>query len=291
MTATRIPLSPTDYQRLVTKSPGLPITNRYFEKNPTNISDQVALVTRPGLKKWLTVGSGPIRQIYSQIGSFNDDLFVISGEELYRINADTEVVTYLDNEMSGGTATPSMVATSALGSTPEYLYIADGKVLWVYNGTTLSQVAVPDDLGVTSVAYIAGYIIVVVAADEGMNGRFYWIEPGETTIDALNFATAERAPDPTISCRVVGDQIWFLGKTSTEVWYPSGSPEAPFMRTQGRAFDRGIWEGTDIQIKDTVILVDTDGVVYTITGGGPQRISDNSIEEQIRKAVRTQVLG
>ena len=46
---------------------------------------------------------------------------------------------------------------------------------------------------------------VVQGADK--NGRFYWIEPGEHVIDPLNFATAERLPDPVLSVRAVGDLV------------------------------------------------------------------------------------
>ena len=63
---------------------------------------------------------------------------------------------------------------------------------------TFRQVAVPDDVGIISVGYIAGFVICVVAQGYDANGRFYWIEPGFTTIDALNFATAERAPGPGV---------------------------------------------------------------------------------------------
>jgi hypothetical protein len=153
---------------------------------------------------------------------------------------------------------------------------------------SFTQVIVPDDVDVVSVGYIAGFIIVVTAQGFGVNGRFYWINPGEVVIDPLNFATAERSPDPVISVRVVGDQFWLLGTNSTEVWYPTGDSTGitPFARVQGRLFDNGIWGGTDVAIRDTVILVDNDGVVYSITGAGPRRISNSSIEERMRNAIR-----
>ena len=66
------------------------------------------------------------------------------------------------------------------------------------------QVDMPDDVGVISVGYIASYVVVVPAQGQGINGRFYWINPGETTVDALDFATAERAPDPISSVVVLG---------------------------------------------------------------------------------------
>jgi hypothetical protein len=152
----------------------------------------------------------------------------------------------------------------------------------------LTSVDMPDGLAPAAVAFIAGFIIVVPKTTNvsGFNGRFFWIEPGETFIRPLNFATAERAPDPVFSVRVVGDQFWLLGEKTTEVWYPTGDPDIPFARVQGQVFDRGTVEGTDAQIKDSVIVADSDGVVYVIAGGGPKPVSDNAIEERIRRALK-----
>lgn len=413
----KIALGTSDWRRADADEPNILVRNRYYEQNPTNLEEQASLLSRPGLKRMLSVGEGPIRAIYSQPGSFDDALFVVSYDTLYRVDTD-ETITTIGSGIFGDSlrGNPSMAATANIGTTPEYLYIADGRVLWLYMdnaysrgtltvdgtianndkikigttyylwtsgsvdasspagtnanpwrvalgasnaealenmylalsadgvaGTTystaltahtsvqgelytstilvvraltagvagdsiattvetgadltwgaatledggtdsLTQVQVPDDVGVVSVGFVAGYVIVVIAQGFDVNGRFYWIEPGETTIDPLNFATAERSPDPVHSVRVVGDQFWLLGTNSTEVWYPTGDPITPFSRVQGRLFDRGIWEGTDVQIKDSVIVVDTDGVVYNI-GSSPQRVSDHSIEERIRKSM------
>lgn len=155
-------------------------------------------------------------------------------------------------------------------------------------GSSFTNVPTPDNVGIQSVGYIASFIICVVAPGFDMNGRFYWIEPFATTIDPLNFATAERAPDPCWSVNVVSDQFWLPGSTTNEVWYPTGNELIPFLKLQARVFDRGVWEGTDVKVKDTVILVDRDGVVYAI-GDGPQRISTHGIEERIRRAMNTQI--
>ena len=151
---------------------------------------------------------------------------------------------------------------------------------------TWSAVDVPDNLRPVAVAFIGGYILVVVAKAQGFNGRFFWIEPGETFIRPLNYATAERAPDPLHSVRVVGDQIWLFGTNTTEVWYMTGNADFPFIRTQGQMFDRGIVEGTDVQIKDVVYLTDTNGEVYALAGGQPRPIGNPSIAERNRSALK-----
>lgn len=419
MTAVQLGLS--DWRRQMALAPDIALVNRYFEQTPDPEHGPVSLLARPGLKKAIEYGQGPVRAMFSQPGSFDGDLFVVGYDTLYRIETDGTVQTIGAGIFGADlSASPSMAATAQLGSTPEYLYIADGRILWRYEtgvkargiltlsgaisaadevriddtyyewtagsvdsgtpagtsgspwlvalgaddeeslqnltqaigatgtaGTTYStaltahptvevvanfatqltvdaitggsdgnsivttetsaglswgsgtltggsggvlvQVPTPDDVGMVSVAYIAGYVICVCAQGEGVNGRFYWIDAGATTIDPLDFATAERAPDPAWSVRAVGDQFWILGSSSVEPWYLTGQGAAPFARQSARVFDRGVWQGTDVQVKDAVVIVDVqDGSVYSVGGQGPQRISDNSIEERIRKGMAAQ---
>jgi hypothetical protein len=158
-------------------------------------------------------------------------------------------------------------------------------------GEATTIVDLPDGLPAISVGFIASYVIVVPGPVPGYKGRFFWINPGETTILPLNFATAERSPDPLYAVRVVGDQFWLFGTNTTEIWYPTGDLNAPFQRVQGQVFDRGIVQGTDVQIKNAVIVVDTDGVVYSLSQGSIKRLSNNATEEQIRTALREQAIA
>lgn len=146
----------------------------------------------------------------------------------------------------------------------------------------LNGIATPDDVAIVSLAVIAGYVLLVTAQSD----KIYWIEPNITgaelpVIDPLNFFTAEQLPDQLIEVKVVNDEIWFFGVDSTEVWYVSGAQGVPFDRIKGRAFSRGIVEGTAVSLGGKVFVVGNDGVVYK-TGGGLQRISTHAIEEKIR---------
>jgi hypothetical protein len=154
-------------------------------------------------------------------------------------------------------------------------------------GTSWTQVQTPDDVGIISLGYIASYVVVVPAQGQNINGRFFWIAPGETTIDPLDFATAERAPDPISGVVVFGDQFLLPGSSTTEMWYFTGNIDQPVLRVQGVVFDRGAWEGTAVQVKDSMIIVDNEGGVFQIQGGA-KRISRPDIEEQIREAIQFQ---
>jgi len=414
-----IPLGRSDYFRQVAKEARIRTRNRYFEENPVLTDTQSSLIARPGLRRGFSVGSGPIRGIYSQAGSFLDALFVASGETLYRIGVGGGITAIGDIPSANPNSAVRMAATSNIGETPQYLFVSAGSALMCYvengfargtitgtpantdvvrmgsvyyqftsgsvdtgspsgtagnpwlvslgvspaeawtnlgdavgatgfagtqystalllnpdvqrtsstatdvsvrsnligvlgnstvttetgaaiewtQGATLNdggnpiwfQINTLDNVGIISLAYIASYVVLVPAQGQGINGRFFWIEPGETTIDEFNFATAERAPDPITEVVVFGDQFWLPGATTTEAWYFSGDPEAPVLRVQGIVFDRGAWQGTAIQIKDSMIIVDNEGGVFQISGG-VKRISRPDIQERIRKSIEEQSL-
>jgi len=149
----------------------------------------------------------------------------------------------------------------------------------------LNGIPTPDDIGIVSLAVIAGYVLLVAAGGD----RVYWIEPTTDAfstpelpvIDPLNFFSAEQLPDEIIEVKVVGDEIWFIGVESTEVFYVTGGTGVPFARIKGRAFSRGAIEGTFVVVGNRKFIVGNDGVVYKL-GGGLQRISTHAIEEAIR---------
>ena len=148
----------------------------------------------------------------------------------------------------------------------------------------LRQVYMPNDVGAISVAHINSYVIVVPVQGGGINGRFYWIDPGETSIDPLDFATAERSPDAVGQVVVFSDRFWLLGQSTTEAWITTGDPTAPMQRFAGILYDHGTWEGAGIKVKDSLVLIDEDGAVYQISGG-LKRLSRPDIEERIRRAI------
>lgn len=413
-----IPLSRSDYFRGVAKEAQIRTRNRYFEQNPVLTDKQAALIARMGLRRYLYVGEGPIRATYSCPGSFDDALFVASGDALWRVDTDSTTTFIGDLSSPNIQNSVSMAATSNIGVTPAFLFVATGGAFMCYmedgfafgtisgspantnvvrigatyysftNGsvnagapagtvgnpwlvalggsdaaawqnladaigntgvpgtqystalvastevivqgnstTTLTvrataegtagngvvttetgagiawtagtltggggpvwfQVPTPDDVGILSVGYIASHVVAVPAQGQGINGQFFWIDPGETTIDPLDFATAERAPDPISEVVVFGDQFWLPGDSTTEVWYFTGNEDSPVLRMQGVVFDRGAWPGTAVQVKESMIIVDNNGEVFQILGAGqPKKISRPDITERIREAIQYQ---
>lgn len=141
-----------------------------------------------------------------------------------------------------------------------------------------------------SIENLSGSVLVGVAG----TSKFYWINPGETVIDPLNFASKESSPDNISQMVSVGDQTIIMGDGSTENWYATGNFAAPFAPVSGRVYQRGTLAGTAVAVGDAVILVGNDLKVYSIGYGyggsaayGVHRISTHGIEERIRTQVRS----
>lgn len=131
----------------------------------------------------------------------------------------------------------------------------------------------------------SSYVLVGVANSQ----KFEWINPGEVTIDPLNFAEKESNPDNILDMLSIGDQVVIAGAESTENWYATGNFNAPFAPQEGRVYARGVIQGTLTAVNDDTVLVGNDGVVYAIgykfgttAQWGVHRISDNAVEERIR---------
>jgi hypothetical protein len=150
--------------------------------------------------------------------------------------------------------------------------------------------------GVTpqSLTQVSSYVLVSVAASQ----EFFWVNPGEITIDPLNFASKESSPDPIEVMRAVGDQVLIMGAKSTENWYATGNIAAPFAPIEGRVYARGVVQGTPVVVDDGIVLVGDDGRVYSIgyqpgdatdTAWGVNRISNNGIEERVRYQIRREL--
>ena len=275
-----IPLGVSSHQRQIAKEPEIKVLNRFFETNPTNLVDQVSLLTRPYIEALDNVGDGPISNLYQQDGAFDSDLFIVSDNDIYRRDAVTGVDTKLTGTVDT-TGTPSLAATVVAGVST--LFVADGTSTFQYalDANTLTSISTPDSVGIVYVATINSYTICVV----NNSRRFYWLEPGSVAFNSLHFAEVERTGGKLLNVTVLGDNIFFFKEDTTEIWFPTGNLDAPFQRIQGRLWDRGIWEGTALRVQDEMLLVGDDGIVYSVLGG-PQRISTHGIEERIKAAMK-----
>jgi hypothetical protein len=84
-----------------------------------------------------------------------------------------------------------------------------------------------------------------------LNQRFVFTEPGTgrfwctalldgSSIDALDFATAEFAPDNNVRVMPDAGQLYLFGAKTTEIWGDSGAADFPFAKVGGGAVEWGL---------------------------------------------------
>ncbi len=133
----------------------------------------------------------------------------------------------------------------------------------------------------STVAYMDGYFIF----NRIGSGQFFISQLYSITLNPLDWATAESAPDDTRAVVVAGRQLWIFGTRTTEVWYDNGDPLFPFMRISGAVVDVGIANANTIgRIHNSIFFVGDDFKVYSTSGYEPIKISNTSIELMIDEA-------
>lgn len=270
-----IPLGQAIYTRL--DDPRIPLKNMYFEQTPTNLTDQVSLTSRPGLSEFIgsELGDGPVRGLCRDDGELSDKLFVVSGGNLYVRTISGTGITNL-GAITGSTR-------CVLASNVEKVLIATGSTLYSTDGATLSTVSVPDSAPVSSVAFLNNYFLILVDGQ-----RVYFSDVAGITFSALDYFSADSSPSDLKNIAVTGDELWMFGRSTVEVFAPTGNADLPFQRVPGRVFPVGCYEyGRDAVVKTDygVVWVGKEGIVYR-SGSSPIRISDASIEQAITKAAQ-----
>ena len=250
------------------------MVNLFPEINAEDGKDPAWLSRCPGLSLLATVGNGPIRGLWT----FGNYGYVVSGNTLYKLTTNwtaTPIGTV------AGTGPVSMVDNGT------QLFIACNPQGYIYNASTnaFGQITDPDFPGAVTVGYLDGYFVFIEP-----NSQKVWVTQllDGTSIDPLDFASAEGSPDNLVSMIVDHREVWLFGTNSVEVWYDAGLADFPLARIQG-AFNEIGCEATYsvAKLDNTIFWLGSDargrGVVYRANGYTGQRISNHYIEWTIQQ--------
>lgn len=147
---------------------------------------------------------------------------------------------------------------------------------------TVSAITDPDFLGASAVDFLDGYTIFT-RPDSGQwdISDLY----AATTLDALDFATAEGSPDKLQRVFVDHREAIAFGEKTIEVYANTGGADFPFSRIEGAFIERGCIAPASIAKMDNgVFWVGDDRMVYRMQGYTPARVSTSAVEEVLRKA-------
>lgn len=252
------------------------MVNLFPEVIPEGGLEPAFLNRAPGLRLIKPVGTGPVRGLWT----FDNNMYVVSGNTLYKV--DTEyTITALGTVANDG---PVSMTDDGI-----HLMVACNGPSFVYNADTnvFGEITDPDFPGALTVSYLGGYFVFIEP-----NSQRVWtttlLDP--TSIDPLDFASAEGDPDHLVSSITDHSEVWLFGGNSVEVWYNAAAAGAgfPLQRIQGAfneigcaatfsvaKLDNGLfWLGADDRGR---------GIVYRSQGYTGVRISTHAVEWQIQQ--------
>lgn len=268
-----IDLAKSDFGSLTQKVPRLKLSNMYVVQNPISLSG-VSYVSRPSLSPYVTFPTGTsLRGLYCQDGLGLTTIYAVVDNTLYTLNNDgsyTNVGTIIGSDLC------------SFASTIYHTAIVSGGNLYLYDGVSITNVIIPDSLVVSDVTSLDNYFIVSIAN----SNKFYWVKPGQTVIDPLSFASAERNPDDIVTLTSIGDEMWAVGQSTVEIFTDSGDAAAPFTRLAGRVYSIGCADKNSLVRcnKDTLpcLIWVTPAKEVVLAQGVPAKISNESVEELLK---------
>lgn len=239
--------------------------NCYVEAEPESERSSVSLVGTPGLKPLVSVGSGPCRGMHSR----DDDLYVVSGNELYRLQrkANDTIVTTLIGTIEGeGPVEMTANATHVAVITRTLAYAANQD----------GVLQLPES-GLFGASYQDGYAIFSRFGTED-----WYITPVDdlTTINALDFSNADSFPDRLVGHVSDHAEVGLFGERSIEWWQNTGNRDFPFTRAQ--RIEWGCSAGRTIAKADNYVFwLDHELRVCRSSGYQPEVISTNAVHYAI----------
>lgn len=249
------------------------LKNWFGEPFPDGGTARLTLLPSAGLSPLASGFGGPVRALYTAGGT----LYAAAGGFLWSITT-AGVKTSLG-------AINDSAETTVTGNGFD-VAIAAGGEFYVWNGTTLStpDSGAFDDVG--SVDETAGYVVLF----EQFGQRFSITKLADaSTVNALDFASAEANPDGIVRGITDHGDLWIFGVKTTEIWSNTDDATFPFSRYSGGSFERGIaWANACVSSDNGVWWVGDDCVVYRgSVGGQPQRVSTSRLETVLKSIPAT----
>ena len=252
------------------------IVGQTYQHRSRSLSNQVTMNLIPEFvisgKTETSLSAWPGSKAFSS-GAGADRGMHVFKNELYKVSSST-----LEKIGAGGVRTT--VGTIA-GTSPcvfaddgNEMRIASGGLDYISNGSTVAAITDPDLVEGNSVAYLNQQII-----NDSTGGQFQVSDVGNPdSVDALNVATAESAPDDTIRVYAFNERLYLFGERTIETWYNSGVGNPPFDRVQGGTMNIGLAAVYSVAATaDAVYFLGSDRSVYRFTSHQPQTITTPAI--------------
>lgn len=274
MTSRSLPIE--SYQHVSRPASGSLLMNCYAEQLPEDAKTPFLIRRTPGIATLQSVGNGPIYGMHYAFGL----LWVVSGTHLYYGSSATGTFT---DAGSIGTIAANGIDIDSNDTHVVIVNQPDGYA--IDNATkTLTQITDVDftALGASDVEFVDNFLLFL-APDSDV---FFGADLGSaTSVDALNFASAEGAPDNLVGMKVDHRQVVLFGTKSTEIWQNTGASGFPFERAINGFVEIGCLSGRSIAKQDNSLFwLADDYTIRRLDGATPLRVSTHAVEQSIVQA-------
>ena len=265
------------YQSRVRRFDAQRLINYYIELDETGGGkggEPAVLIGTPGLKFLQTIGPGPIRGLYT-VSNTNVSI-VVSGNSVYQIsNALSAPVQIIGNLSTD-------IGSVSIADNGNQVVIVDGQFGYYFTigETILTQINDVNFYPADLVTFQDGYLIF----NRTGTTQFFLSNLYEVTFPALNEEAKTGNSDILVGLISCNRQLYLLGAKSMEIWWNSGaSGTSPFQRQDGRNSQVGCAAPQTIKIlQDQFFWLGSNGqgggIVYTLEGSLPVRISTHAVE-------------
>ena len=265
--------------------PSANLANRKADIQRTVNMHLVALET-PGKAPWMLESAPGLIQRWS-LGAeirgaieVGERAFVAAGATLYELFSD------YTSASRGTLMTSTGPVRMADGLTQ--LVIVDGDNGYVLTLATnaFAQITDTDFEGSKTVKFLDNYFLLI--DPDTQIARITAINDA-SSLDALDFASAESAPDKLVAQAVLNERWLQFGERTTETHrnFAAAGADYPFERSQGSTIEVGCAAVYSVQeIDSSVFWIGRDkngsGMVYRYVNGGAQRVSTAAVEQALQ---------
>jgi len=261
--------------------------NLYSEPMPQGEGEPApaANYPTPGTRLLGAVGTGPIRCIRQ---ASNGNVYVVSGDNVYSVDATTWVGTSLGS-LTAGLKTPVSMVDNGLD-----MLIVDGSANgWAINLAANTMAPVVDPTGMFVGADRVDYLDTFFLLNKPGTPQFYISGSLALTFDPLDFANKEAYSDLLVTLIVARREVYLLGQKTSEIWYdvgassPTDTAAFQFAPVQGVFVDHGcVAKYSAASYDNTVFWLSRNrqgrGVVMTSAGYQTKRVSTYAIEAELQ---------
>lgn len=216
--------------------------------------------------------------------SFDPYGYIVSGVRVFKVDSGgsfTSIGVFPGN-------TPVFMARNRKSPDAQVALVADG-LRYLIEADVVSSIADTDLPNANSVTAIGGYFVWSIE-----DGRFFISSIDEgTTIDALDFSSAEANPDGLLVAEARAQEVIMFGNKSIEFWAFTGAAAFPFERNTAATLQNlGLLCQHSVRdLNDVKFFVASDGTVRMLSGYQPIRISTPAVERDIDAADKSAIRG